>query len=98
MAIQKKVVIVGANFAGLACAMKLSRRYDVTVLDASPHFEFLPNIHELLSGVKTPDLLRLQRLLGVDLLLHADVGPVLADDADLVLSIAPQPGATAGGC
>jgi NADH dehydrogenase FAD-containing subunit len=58
---RKRVVIVGANFAGLACAMKLARQYDVTVLDSSPHFEFLPNIHELLSGVKTPDLLRLPR-------------------------------------
>ena len=58
---RRKVVVVGGNFAGLACAMKLSRRYEVTVIDSSPHFEFLPNIHELVSGVKTPDLLRLPR-------------------------------------
>lgn len=58
---RKKVLIIGANFAGLACAMKLSSRFAVTVVDAAPHFEFLPNIHELLSGVKTPELLRLPR-------------------------------------
>ena len=61
MAYQKKVVIVGANFAGLACAMKLSSQYAVTVIDSAAYFEFLPNIHELLSGVKTPELLRLPR-------------------------------------
>ncbi len=61
MADRKKVLIIGANFAGLACAMKLSSRFAVTVIDAAPHFEFLPNIHELLSGVKTAELLRLPR-------------------------------------
>jgi len=61
MAYRKKVVIVGANFAGLACAMKLSSQFAVTVIDSSACFEFLPNIHELLSGVKTPELLRLPR-------------------------------------
>jgi NADH dehydrogenase FAD-containing subunit len=61
MADRKKVLIIGANFAGLACAVKLSSRFAVTVIDSSPHFEFLPNIHELLSGVKTAELLRLPR-------------------------------------
>lgn len=61
MADRKKVVIIGANFAGLACAMKLSSAFAVTVIDTSDHFEFLPNIHELLSGVKTAKLLRLPR-------------------------------------
>jgi NADH dehydrogenase len=57
-----RVVIVGANFAGLTAAMHLdSRRYDVTVVDRSPWFEWLPNIHELLSGVKKPADLRLPR-------------------------------------
>lgn len=58
---RKKVVIIGANFAGLSCAMNLSSRYEVTVIDTSACFEFLPNIHELLSGVKTTGLLRLPR-------------------------------------
>ncbi len=61
MADRKKVVIIGANFAGLACAIKLSSAFAVTVIDPSDRFEFLPNIHELLSGVKTAELLRLPR-------------------------------------
>ncbi len=57
-----RVVIVGANFAGLTAAMHLdSDRYDVTVVDRSPWFEWLPNVHELLSGVKKPADLRLPR-------------------------------------
>src|SRR5512135_1031803 len=56
-----RVVIVGAGFAGIAAAQHLDGRYDVTVIDRSPWFEWLPNIHELLSGVKRPADLRLQR-------------------------------------
>jgi len=56
-----RVVIVGANFAGLAAAQHLDGRYAVTVIDRSPWFEWLPNIHELLSGVKRPADLRLAR-------------------------------------
>jgi NADH dehydrogenase len=54
-------VIVGANFGGLAAAQHLDDRYDVTVIDRSPWFEWLPNIHELLSGVKRRADLRLPR-------------------------------------
>lgn len=61
MSDRKKVVIIGSNFAGLSCAMNLSSHYAVTVIDASACFEFLPNIHELLSGVKSASLLRLPR-------------------------------------
>ena len=55
------IVVVGANFAGLMCARQLSDCHRVTVFDPSPHIEFLPNIHELLSGVKSPPDLRLTR-------------------------------------
>ena len=61
MANRQRIVIIGANFAGLACAMKFSSQFAVTVIDASACFEFLPNIHELLSGVKSAELLRLPR-------------------------------------
>lgn len=55
-----RVVIVGGGFAGLACANNLdARRFAVTLVDRKRHFEFLPNIHELLSGVKKPRELRL---------------------------------------
>ena len=56
-----RIVIVGANFAGLAAAQHLGREYAVTVIDRSPWFEWLPNIHELLSGAKRPADLRLPR-------------------------------------
>jgi NADH dehydrogenase len=57
---RKRVLILGGGFAGLAAALELSPdRYEVTLIDRSRWFEFLPNIHELLSGVKTPELLRL---------------------------------------
>jgi NADH dehydrogenase len=54
------VLILGGGFAGLAAALELRPdRHDVTLIDRSCWFEFLPNVHELLSGVKTPELLRL---------------------------------------
>ena len=59
--VKPRILIVGANFAGIAAAQHLDRRYDVTVVDRSPWFEWLPNIHELLSGVKRSADLRLPR-------------------------------------
>ncbi len=57
---RKRVVILGGGFAGLAAALELRPEgLDVTLVDRGGWFEFLPNIHELLSGVKTPQLLRL---------------------------------------
>jgi len=58
---RKRIAIVGGNFAGLTAAIKLSRRYAVTVIDPTKHFEWVPNIHEILSSVKTPQGLRLDR-------------------------------------
>jgi NADH dehydrogenase len=54
-----RVSVIGANFAGLSAALKLPPAFDVTVFDSKPAFEWLPNIHELVSGVKKPNLLRL---------------------------------------
>lgn len=56
-----RIAIVGANFAGLRVAQRLGRDCDVTVFDPSPWFEWLPNIHELVSGTKLPTDLRLPR-------------------------------------
>jgi NADH dehydrogenase FAD-containing subunit len=58
---RQRIAIVGGNFAGLTAAIKLSRRHAVTVIDPSRHFEWKPNIHEMLSSVKTPQALRLNR-------------------------------------
>ena len=54
------VLILGGGFAGVSCAGRLSKhRFDVCLVDQKPHFEFLPNIHEILSGVKRPRDVRL---------------------------------------
>ena len=49
---RSRVVIIGGNFAGLVAASRLSSDHDVTVVDARADFEWTPNIHEILSGVK----------------------------------------------
>ena len=49
---RSRVVIIGGNFAGLVAASRLSCDHDVTVVDARADFEWTPNIHEILSGVK----------------------------------------------
>ena len=56
-----RIVIIGANFAGLTTAMNLPPNYSVDVIDSRPQFEFLPNIHELLSGIKKTVNLRVDR-------------------------------------
>jgi NADH dehydrogenase len=57
---RQRVLILGGGFAGLACANTLSSRdFDVTLVDRKADFEFLPNIHELVSAVKTPGQLKL---------------------------------------
>ena len=56
-----RIIVVGANFAGLSAAVNLSRNLSVSVIDCRPNFEFLPNIHELLSRVKKAKSLRLDR-------------------------------------
>ena len=53
------IVIIGANFAGLTTALNLPRQYRVNVIDCRPQFEFLPNIHELLSGIKKTSSLKM---------------------------------------
>jgi NADH:ubiquinone reductase (non-electrogenic) len=49
-----RVIIVGANFAGLTAASKLGKAYDLTVIAPTQYFQWTPNIHELLSDVKKP--------------------------------------------
>ena len=58
---RSRVVIIGGNFAGLVAASRLSCDYDVTVVDARADFEWTPNIHEILSGVKNRDGVVLSR-------------------------------------
>ena len=59
---RSRVVIIGGNFAGLVAASRLSCNHDVTVIDSSADFEWTPNIHEILSGVKDREAVVLSRL------------------------------------
>lgn len=56
MSYRHKVSIIGGNFAGYSAARELSRlsmgALDITLLDPASHFNWTPNIHEILSGVK----------------------------------------------
>ena len=58
---KSRVVIIGGNFAGLVAASRLSPDHDVTVVDARAEFEWTPNIHEILSGVKNRENVVLPR-------------------------------------
>jgi NADH dehydrogenase len=89
---RKRIVIIGGSFAGLTAAIKLSRRHAVTVIDPSRHFEWAPGIHEILSSVKTPQGLRLDR---ADIVKHAGHHFL----RDRVTALQPARGrlATAGG-
>jgi NADH dehydrogenase len=49
---KSRIIIIGANFAGLAAAGKLSKCHEVTVIDSKQDFQWTPNIHEILSDVK----------------------------------------------
>ena len=42
-----RVVIVGASFAGLACARSLRRDFQVTLVDQRDYFEYTPGILRL---------------------------------------------------
>jgi len=44
---RKRVVIVGASFSGLQACRKLSKDFDVTVIDAKEYFEYTPGILRL---------------------------------------------------
>jgi NADH dehydrogenase FAD-containing subunit len=64
------IVIVGANFAGLKAAISLPKKFRVTVVDPWPWFEFSPNIHELISGYKTPEILRFPKETAINRIGH----------------------------
>ncbi|MDX1693897.1 MAG: FAD-dependent oxidoreductase [Ketobacteraceae bacterium] len=57
-----RVCIIGGGFAGLNAAQQLSAsQYEVVIIDPQPFLEWLPNVHEIISGVKTGEELRLDR-------------------------------------
>tara|TARA_B110000902_G_scaffold69143_1_gene81916 strand:- start:1772 stop:3001 length:1230 start_codon:yes stop_codon:yes gene_type:complete len=56
---KSRIIVIGANFAGLSAASKLSKCHDVTIIDAKRDFQWTPNIHEILSDVKKETSLNL---------------------------------------
>ena len=66
----QRIVVVGAGFAGLSAATHLPTGFDVTVISRQPWCEFLPNIHELISGHKQPDDLRLDAAARIESIGH----------------------------
>jgi NADH dehydrogenase len=84
-----RVVIIGGNFAGLVAASRLSDAYDVIVIDARAEFEWTPNIHELLSGVKNRDGVVLPRAACVNRYGHRFVQAIVTGidrERDVVLT------------
>jgi NADH dehydrogenase FAD-containing subunit len=57
----RSVVIVGANIAGMTAARALAGRISAKVYEPTAALEWLPNIHELISGLKRPHNLRVER-------------------------------------
>ena len=57
----RSVVIVGANLAGMSAARALAGELSAVVYEPAAMLEWLPNIHELLSGLKRPYNLRIER-------------------------------------
>jgi len=47
---KKRVVILGAGFAGMQAAIDLRSKCDVTVLDAKEYFEFVPGVLAAMAG------------------------------------------------
>ena len=53
------IVILGGGFAGLSASKALVGVENVILVDQRSHFEFTPNVHELISGTKQPGDLQL---------------------------------------
>ena len=54
-----RIAVVGGGFAGIGAVRALEDSHHVTLIDRKPYFEFLPNIHEIVSGLKKPGTVRL---------------------------------------
>jgi NADH:ubiquinone reductase (non-electrogenic) len=79
-----RIIIIGANFAGLTAASKLSKCHEVTVIDGRQDFQWTPNIHEILSDVKKQTSLSLNLATIIARLGHCFIKQTVASiDADL---------------
>jgi NADH dehydrogenase len=80
--VKKRVVIIGANFSGLTAAAKLSNKLSVIVVDPRAFFQWTPNIHEILSGVKTAKSVKIASKTAIEGLGHCFINSeVLSIDA-----------------
>ena len=57
----RPVVIVGASLGGMTAARTLAGRVTARVYEPAAALEWLPNIHELISGLRRPYNLRVER-------------------------------------
>ncbi|MEE4250806.1 MAG: hypothetical protein V2I38_09475, partial [Alcanivoracaceae bacterium] len=57
----RPVVIVGASLGGMTAARALAGRVSARVYEPAGALEWLPNIHELISGLRRPYNLRVER-------------------------------------
>lgn len=57
----RPVVIVGASLGGMTAARTLAGRVSARVYEPAAALEWLPNIHELISGLRRPYNLRVER-------------------------------------
>lgn len=93
-----RVAIIGGNFAGISAARQLSSIrgiglnqsvLDICVIDPCEQFTWTPNIHEVLSGVKTQKSVEIARPsllegLGIQFI-HDEVTQLHQNDNNLVL-------------
>jgi len=87
------ILIIGGNFAGLTAAGVFSGKLRVRVIDPTPWFEFLPAVHELISGIKTPEMLRLSKRAILNRMGHeliADTVRLVDAEKNLVLTESGQ--------
>lgn len=63
--IKRNVVIIGGNFAGISAARKLSAlntgNLNISLIEPADNFNWTPNVHEILSGVKNAEGVEISR-------------------------------------
>ena len=58
---QRRVVIIGGGFAGLAASAALKKSHSVAIVDRAPKFDYLPFVPDLISRHKNAKAIQLSR-------------------------------------